>query len=393
MRLICTSALALAALYVFHPITGQSYSSSGHKWTVSTVPYYINPTNRDVSSAAALAALQDGAAVWASQSNANFAFKYMGTTSGSAFQYNKKNEVFFRNASNGSLVAETYRWYNASGDIIDADIAFYDAAFTFTADAGGCSGAMVIDNFAAHEFGHALGLSHSSVSSATMYPASRTCSDAWMTLDQDDISGVEKLYPPTSSKSTDDVSTTNVKPEITIATPGDGITITVDDKVMFSGTAVDKEDGDLSSGLKWVSSIDGVLGVGKTLTTGALSKGSHTITAKVKDSNGVLGTAKMAVTVVSTSGSTGGGGSGSTTGVSLDADGYLNKYNYHRVKLAWSGLSGDQTLIYRNDVKVSSSTNDGSKTDAIKKTGSAVYYYKVCQTDGKTCSSTVKVVF
>ena len=54
--------------------------------------------------------------------------------------------------------------------IIDADIVFWDEGFKFFAGTSGCSGGFYIEDIAAHEFGHALGLGHSTVSGATMYP-------------------------------------------------------------------------------------------------------------------------------------------------------------------------------------------------------------------------------
>src|SRR5439155_11650914 len=60
-------------------------------------------------------------------------------------------------------------------------------------------------------------------------------------------------------------------PDMTVAGSGDSLT--------FSAIAFDFEDGDLSSRLTWTSTRDGVLGTGASLTTSALSRGVHTITA------------------------------------------------------------------------------------------------------------------
>ena len=98
-------------------------------------------------------------------------------------------------SSSGAAIATAYTWYNSSG-ILDADIVFWDAGFQFFAGTSGCSGGFYIEDVAAHEFGHALGLGHSTVCGATMYPSISTCSSGARSLDADDIAGVVSLYPP-----------------------------------------------------------------------------------------------------------------------------------------------------------------------------------------------------
>ena len=71
-----------------------------------------------------------------------------------------------------------------------------NGAFTFVAGTSGCSGGMFIEDVATHEFGHALGLGHTNVSNATMYPSIPYCNQDRRYLDPDDVAGVEALYPP-----------------------------------------------------------------------------------------------------------------------------------------------------------------------------------------------------
>src|SRR5205823_4113494 len=67
--------------------------------------------------------------------------------------------------------------------------------------------------------------------------------------------------------------------------------------VAFTGVATDVEDGDVSPGLQWTSSLDGDLGTGARLSSSSLRVGTHTITAAATDSNGHPGQARIAVRV------------------------------------------------------------------------------------------------
>jgi hypothetical protein len=88
----------------------------------------------------------------------------------------------------------------------------------------------------------------------------------------------------------------NTAPSVTISSPGNGASIAAGATVTFSGSASDKEDGNLTAGLVWRSSIDGALGTGGSVT-GTLRAGSHTITATVADSGALLGQRSITVNV------------------------------------------------------------------------------------------------
>ena len=64
---------------------------------------------------------------------------------------------------------------------------FWDGGFRFFAGSSGCSGGFYIEDIASHEFGHALGLGHSTSANATMYPSVASCNMGNRTLDADDI--------------------------------------------------------------------------------------------------------------------------------------------------------------------------------------------------------------
>ncbi len=172
----------------------RAYTLLGYSWAQSPVPYYINPANMDLPTTAIEPAIRAGADAWHVQSGSSFAFAFAGYSAQSTNTNDGINLVMFRNASSGSAIATTYTWYSGTR-LIDADVVFWDAGFHFFTGSSGCSGGFYIEDVATHEFGHALGLGHSTLTSATMYPSISTCSQQTRTLDADDIAAVLSLYP------------------------------------------------------------------------------------------------------------------------------------------------------------------------------------------------------
>ena len=176
----------------------RAYTTNGGRWIGTPVPYVVNTANLDLPASAIVPALQAGADTWALQSNAAFAFTYAGPSGQTTNTNDGINLVLFRNdpnTANPSAIATTYSWFSGS-TLIDTDIVFWDGAFQFFAGSSGCSGGFYIEDIAAHEFGHALGLGHSTMSAATMYPSTSYCNTANRSLDADDLSGVLAIYGP-----------------------------------------------------------------------------------------------------------------------------------------------------------------------------------------------------
>lgn len=175
------------------------YSLNGHTWRSQQVYYYVNAANLDLSEADAEAAVRAGADAWALQTDAGVTLHYAGRTTGSTVVNNGKNEVFFRNESSGSTIAATYYWWDGSGNLVDADIKFFDAGFLFFGGSSGCSGGQYVQDVATHEFGHVIGIGHSGDSTATMYPSTTSCSQNWRSLAADDVAAAEAAYPPVAA--------------------------------------------------------------------------------------------------------------------------------------------------------------------------------------------------
>lgn len=192
------AVLALALACGFY-VTTSGYALSGFRWPMTEIPYYVNPTNLDVSTPAALAAVQWAADAWSSQTDATVRLVYAGLSDAQAPSKNGRNEVMFRNVvSPVGNVGGAFRYVNSQNEMIEADLVFYDGGYRFFSAAdGNCSSGHYIEGIGIHEFGHILGLNHSAVSTATMKAGATRCSTAKMSLDQDDIEAIETLYPPT----------------------------------------------------------------------------------------------------------------------------------------------------------------------------------------------------
>ncbi|MFH1155844.1 MAG: choice-of-anchor U domain-containing protein [Pseudomonadota bacterium] len=95
------------------------------------------------------------------------------------------------------------------------------------------------------------------------------------------------------------ITVVNRLPVVTITSPAAASENVWKDSIRFTGKAEDPEDGIISDStkFKWISSLDGVLGTGSSLTLATLSKGTHVITLQVTDSNGGVGSAAVTIHV------------------------------------------------------------------------------------------------
>jgi Matrixin len=98
----------------------------------------------------------------------------------------------------GSCLAATLTGYYVSqtGDdrIYDADVYTNTSIQMYSSRESGCSSEYDIDGIMVHEVGHVIGLGHSSVAGATMYPSISACNTSARTLAADDIAGRDDLY-------------------------------------------------------------------------------------------------------------------------------------------------------------------------------------------------------
>ncbi|MCZ6651390.1 MAG: matrixin family metalloprotease [Acidobacteria bacterium] len=101
------------------------------------------------------------------------------------------------NIAGALAVAFVYRVVSGpeTGEIRDANIVFNGADFVWTASADPEAGRYDIESVALHEIGHTLGLGHSPVAAASLFPRLGAGSRLARKLSSDDIAGVTAIYP------------------------------------------------------------------------------------------------------------------------------------------------------------------------------------------------------
>jgi hypothetical protein len=100
----------------------------------------------------------------------------------------------------GTCLAATFTgYYSSRGDgtyrINDADIVTNTSySWTSAGEPDGCSSEFFIEGVQVHEVGHLLGLGHSNVAGATMYPSVSACNNNPASTEADDDAAINDLY-------------------------------------------------------------------------------------------------------------------------------------------------------------------------------------------------------
>ena len=111
------------------------------------------------------------------------------------------------NVCNGNCLAATFTGFfsersDGTTRIDDADIVTNNR-FDWTSESedpngSGCSSEFYIEGVQVHEIGHGLGLGHTDVDGATMFPSVSSCDNGPATIEQDDADGLNALYSGTT---------------------------------------------------------------------------------------------------------------------------------------------------------------------------------------------------
>ncbi|MBI1852861.1 MAG: matrixin family metalloprotease, partial [Planctomycetes bacterium] len=193
MKRTFSSALAAAALVSPSAFGYAFFHTSGGatvKWSNPARTWYVNVTGGPTGS---LAAIQAGMNDWTKLFQSRVAWLYGGTTSMVSCATNDgTSNVCFESLGTGVLGQCSF-WYSpTTGLMVDSDVRFStNMSYWPTYD---------LEGVATHEFGHALGLAHTTDATATMYPYASPNSTSARTPHADDIAGMVALYPPPSTR-------------------------------------------------------------------------------------------------------------------------------------------------------------------------------------------------
>jgi hypothetical protein len=178
------------------------------KWSSMPITWKLNATQgtRVTGARTFATVVQNSFDTWEALKNstANIDFTLGGNTTAS-YGYDQVNivktnltQTDWDNSGAGSALAVTLvSTATLTGEILDADIIF-NPAENFSLDATTPSDKYDFESVLTHEVGHFLGLDHSAILSATMFPRVGTGVSLPRVLSVDDVAGVSSIYPTAS---------------------------------------------------------------------------------------------------------------------------------------------------------------------------------------------------
>lgn len=169
------------------------YSTSGRKWATNNLRYGFQNFTPDLSNTDAMLAVEQAFALWAAYTPLRFS--RVDVASGPEiiirFVAGDHGDGSPFDGAGGVLAHAFYPSIPPAPPSAIMGDAHFDEAETWTVAVPPGAGTFDLVTVAAHEFGHSLGLGHSSVNSALMAPF---YGGPHRFLDADDIAGITSLY-------------------------------------------------------------------------------------------------------------------------------------------------------------------------------------------------------
>jgi len=176
-----------------------AYTLNGRKWFSSAdAKFYLNNSNGPaccLSSSQQSSQITSGINAWGIAGSG-------GTTTKSGAKRDGQNVISWGKLGGTTLGVTNYistdtsQSQVCSGNLIyrfvEVDVRFNNAYSWQTSS--GCSNGFDLAGVSTHEFGHAVGLGHTNVSGATMYPSVAACDFSMSSLANDDRAGYSAIY-------------------------------------------------------------------------------------------------------------------------------------------------------------------------------------------------------
>lgn len=191
-------SIALSAIFVIaaaEPVMAYTLLSPRRRWAstpVSVRTYYIG-NNTIADSDKGVTAVVGAIRTWGIISSSSTTSAAVRGSAPATIMLNTNGGL-----CTGSCLAATLTGYyvSQSGDdrIYDADVYTNTSIQFYSSREAGCSAEYDIDGIMVHEVGHVIGIGHSSVSGATMYPSISSCNTSARSLATDDVNAKNDLY-------------------------------------------------------------------------------------------------------------------------------------------------------------------------------------------------------
>ncbi len=186
---------ALTLLATAAPAFGYVLLSPRRRWAstpVSVRTYYIG-NNTITDSDKGVTAVVGAIKVWGIISSSSTTSAAVRGSAPATIMLNTNGNI----CTGGCLAATLTGYYvSQTGDdrIYDADVYTSQQHQFYSSRESGCSSEYDIDGVMAHEVGHVIGIGHSNVAGATMYPSVSACNTGNRTLSSDDTAAKNDLY-------------------------------------------------------------------------------------------------------------------------------------------------------------------------------------------------------
>jgi hypothetical protein len=164
------------------------FTLQGSKWTTTSLRYAFENFTPDVTQAQTRTAIQQAFALWAAITPLTFTEVAIAAPHEIRIRFAAGNHGDGSNFDGGGGVLAHAYYPPPGGGALAGDTHFDEAeAWSINLPPSGID----LVTVAAHEFGHALGLAHSNVSGALMYPF---YGGAHRQLEADDVAGIQAIY-------------------------------------------------------------------------------------------------------------------------------------------------------------------------------------------------------